>query len=367
MEPTHLSLFTGIGGIDLAAEWAGFKTIGQCEINPYCLKVLEKNFPDVKRWNDVKQLTGKEIIQTIGTPTLISGGFPCQPHSAAGKRKASCDDRDLWPEIRRILGQIKPRWFVGENVSGLRSSEKGIFFGKILNDLDSLGYNVAWGSWEAGHLNAPHHRERLFIVAHAINNDHRPEPGTLPEAGGLPENNRKTLDTGMSLGTNSIPERNAHDTLCERGGGGYNGNTEGMPRALQTPGSDCNAPHLDNTGSRASGYGDLGHGQETHQGQNRFTFGQSCRQDCNAPDTQPREHTQCVHISGDGWFQEHIEKQWRDPWYEVASKFCRVDDGVPKRLDKDRVRRLQCLGNAVVPQQVYPLLKEIYDFEMLQS
>ena len=172
MSLTHLSLFSGIGGLDLAAEWAGFRTIGQVEYANYPFRVLRRRFGRMPRWRDVRDVTGEAIIERCGVPTVISGGFPCQPHSLAGKRLASCDDRDLWPEVVRVVREVRPRWFVGENVAGLRSSESGRFFGRVLRDLAEMGYTVGWGSWEAADAGAPHHRERVFIVAYASNLRH---------------------------------------------------------------------------------------------------------------------------------------------------------------------------------------------------
>jgi len=169
MQLTHLSLFSGIGGIDLAAEWAGFETVGQCEFADYPTKVLEKHWPDVPRWRDVRDVTAVDFLARTGlaAPALVSAGFPCQPHSVVGKRLASDDERDLWPELRRVLGELRPRWFLGENVRGLLSSESGRFFGRILRDLVGLGYRVGWCCYGANRVGAVHQRERVFIVAHA--------------------------------------------------------------------------------------------------------------------------------------------------------------------------------------------------------
>ena len=169
---THFSLFSGIGGLDLAAEWAGFRTIGQVEYANYPFRVLRQRFGRMPRWRDIRDVTGEAIVERCGVPTVISGGFPCQPHSLAGKRLASCDERDLWWELARVVREVKPRWFVGENVAGLSSSESGRFFGRVLRDLAEMGYTVGWGSWEAADAGAPHHRERVFIVAHTSNIRH---------------------------------------------------------------------------------------------------------------------------------------------------------------------------------------------------
>lgn len=166
---THLSLFSGIGGLDLAAEWAGFWTVGQCEWADYPTKVLEKHWPEVPRWRDIRELTKESFYERTGLRTVdvISGGFPCQPHSVAGKRLGSGDERDLWPEMRRVIGEIKPRWVVGENVRGLLSSENGRFFRGILRDFAELGYDVGWGVTSAAAVGAVHRRNRVAIVAHS--------------------------------------------------------------------------------------------------------------------------------------------------------------------------------------------------------
>ena len=168
---THLSLFSGIGGLDLAAEWAGFKSVGQCEWAEYPTKVLEKHWPDVERWRDIHELHADDFIRRTGIKpgelTVISGGFPCQPHSVNGLRKASGDERDLWPEYRRVINEIKPQWVVAENVWGLLSSESGRFFRGILRDFASLGYDVGWCCYRASDVGAVHSRKRIGIIAHA--------------------------------------------------------------------------------------------------------------------------------------------------------------------------------------------------------
>jgi len=159
---THVSLFAGVGGIDLAAEWAGFETIAQVEQNPYCIKVLERHWPGVHRCTDIREFPDRDYSAV----TLVSGGFPCQPFSQAGKRRGTDDDRFLWPEMLRVIREIEPRWVLAENVLGLLSLDGGVVFETVLSDLESAGYATLPVVCPAAGAGAPHQRQRVFIVAH---------------------------------------------------------------------------------------------------------------------------------------------------------------------------------------------------------
>jgi len=159
------SLFSGIGGFELGLErTGGFKTAWQCEKDEFCLKVLAKHWPDVKRFTDIKEMGIEENIPYVD---VICGGFPCQPVSCAGKRKGAQDERWLWPEFYRIVCEVKPRWVLVENVPGLLSADSGRLFAGILRDLAESGYDAEWQVLSAKMFGGLHQRERTFIVAYS--------------------------------------------------------------------------------------------------------------------------------------------------------------------------------------------------------
>lgn len=156
---SHGSLFSGIGGFDLAAHWSGWNNIFQVEKDEWCRKVLAKNFPGTKRYEDIKKFNGKKYEGTID---VISGGFPCQPFSVAGKQKGKDDDRYLWEEMLRIIGEVKPSFVVGENVTGI----VGMALDTVLSDLEGEGYTTETFIIPACSKNAWHRRDRVWITAY---------------------------------------------------------------------------------------------------------------------------------------------------------------------------------------------------------
>lgn len=161
-----LELFAGIGGIALAEQMAGIEVAGLCEYADYPRAILQNHWPDVPLFKDVTKLDREELTNAGISPDsidIVSGGFPCQPFSIAGKRKGTEDDRDLWPEMFRIIKQIWPTWVVGENVANFANME----LDRTLSDLESAGYQARSFVLPALAVGAPHQRLRTFIVAHA--------------------------------------------------------------------------------------------------------------------------------------------------------------------------------------------------------
>ena len=169
---THLDLFSGIGGFALAAQRAGYQTIGFSEINPYACKLLKRHWPNVPNYGDIRNVCGIRC-------DLLTGGFPCQPYSLAGKRRGSADDRALWPEMCRVVAESRPRWVLGENVPGIINLE----LDRVLSDLENLGYSAWPLVLPACATDAKHRRDRVWIVAHnqsssGMQSSHETNPST---------------------------------------------------------------------------------------------------------------------------------------------------------------------------------------------
>jgi len=201
----QIELFAGIGGFGLAGEWAGIESVAQVEIDDFCQKILSKNFPNAQKFRDIKQFDGRPFRGTID---IISGGFPCQPYSTAGKRLGTDDDRHLWPEMLRIIQEVAPRWVVGENVRGLVSWNGGVVFDEVQADLEDEGYEVIPFLLPACAVNAPHRRDRIWFVAYAAQIDDSRNAGEIPKQDGrqkfynVPEFSSSGALYGFSSNTN---------------------------------------------------------------------------------------------------------------------------------------------------------------------
>jgi DNA (cytosine-5)-methyltransferase 1 len=175
---THGSLFSGIGGFDLAAEWMGWENKFHCEWNPFGQKVLKHYWPKAESFTDI---TKSNFEKYAGTIDVISGGFPCQPYSSAGKRLGKDDPRHLWPEMLRVISEVRPRWVVGENVRGLTNWNGGMVFDEVQSDLETIGFEVIPFLLPAAAVNAPHRRDRIWFVANSLRERHTRTASTRVE------------------------------------------------------------------------------------------------------------------------------------------------------------------------------------------
>jgi DNA (cytosine-5)-methyltransferase 1 len=209
----HGSLFSGIGGFDLSAEWMGWENVFHCEWNEFGKRVLKYYWPDAESFHDI---TKTDFKKYYGTIDIISGGFPCQPYSMAGKRLGKEDERHLWPEMLRAIREISPRWVVGENVRGLINWNGGLVFDEVCADLENLGYQVAPYLIPASAVNAPHKRERIWFVAYRQSS--RTSSSINQRRESQPQNGSKIWDR---LGTNGKIGNASHadrDGLEQRDG-----------------------------------------------------------------------------------------------------------------------------------------------------
>ena len=236
-QPTHLDLFSGIGGFALAAGWAGFKTIGFCEIEPYCQAVLKKHWPQVPIHPDIRKLRGGGG----GNLALLTGGFPCQPYSVAGKRRGKEDHRHLWQEMLRVIKEARPAWVLGENVVGIVNME----LDQVCSDLEAEGYAVWPLVIPACAVDAPHRRDRVWIVGNSKFNGHSPserQRGLLYKS----EKQTREIEERQSSGASSSSE-NVADSVSQRGCGG---NPEGQYAENAGQPSQCPG----NNGSRMASW-----------------------------------------------------------------------------------------------------------------
>ena len=361
--PTHLSLFSGIGGLDLAAEAAGFRTVGQCEWADYPTKVLEKHWPDVPRWKDIRTLTKESFYERTGLRTveLISGGFPCQPFSVAGKRRGKDDDRYLWPEMLRVINELRPTWVVGENVAGIVS----MALDQVLSDLEDQGYQTRTFIIPACGVDAPHRRDRCAIVAYS-NSIRLEMSGPKQPPTGIAGSSADVADS-KSEQSRGIQQLRLSTNIGTSSQGGCGSNVahthrEGFQGRQQH--------HQPDTGREAESYRPAGKcrqalayaDQSVRDGSisSGDTSGRPRPADSGADVSNPAGKRLLSAAQSGVHCEEESRRPWdgepeRFGWWPAEPDVGRVAHGVPSRVD-----RLKCLGNAVVPAQFFPVFQAIY-------
>jgi DNA (cytosine-5)-methyltransferase 1 len=195
---SHGSLFSGIGGFDLASEWMGWDNKFHCEWNEFGRKVLHYYWPNATSYGDI---TKTDFTFWRGKIDILTGGFPCQPYSSAGKRKGKEDDRHLWPEMLRVIREIRPRWILGENVYGLVNWSDGLVFEEVQSDLEAEGYEVQPCVLPAAAVNAPHRRDRVWFIAYANIErlEGRIRKGAQGRSDGLANDGKKWTNTNANI------------------------------------------------------------------------------------------------------------------------------------------------------------------------
>jgi len=296
----------------------GWETVAFVEKEPYCQKVLSKNFPGVPIVDDIRDYKPKKHAADI-----ICGGFPCQPFSSAGKRKGKKDDRFLWPEMLRVIREVQPTWVVGENVAGILSMDGGVVFEEICTSLEDEGYAVQSFVIPAISQGAPHRRDRVWIVGYSEHN------GRYAAA--------QQGSSGKAEGAGGMREPERSDTA------------HGYVREFA-----ANAGHAKSQGRQQTQAGN-DRGSET--GEQKKC--EPARSVCDAANTTGQQ-TQPTEQGG--FYTEFSfsnTRGWEQHWYEVATRLCRVDDGLPSWVDRHRTARLKALGNAIVPQVAYQIFQQI--------
>ena len=302
MKHKLLDLFSGIGGFSLGAEANDIPTVAFVEKDPFCQKVLRKHWSNTPIISDIRTVKGEDY-ETDGV-TIVSGGFPCQPFSQAGKRKGTDDDRYLWDETLRVVTETKPRWFIGENVDGLVNIQDGMVLRQVQDDLEKEGFQVQCLVVPASGIGAWHQRKRVWIIGHNVSN-------TIGE-----------LSDGCS-GTTRHSESELKGMVSDEAKN-WNKVWSKTERCDQQTGSrgnvsDTTVKGLERHGSQSS---DLQESKERQDNSDRGSQGQ---------------HT----------------------WWQTESKLRGIPHGISYELDKDRANRIKALGNSIVPQIAYQLFKSI--------
>jgi DNA (cytosine-5)-methyltransferase 1 len=380
----HGSLFSGIGGFDLASEWMGWENVFHCEWNPFGQKVLNHYWPKAITYHDI---TKTDFTIHRGAIDIITGGFPCQPYSSAGKRLGKEDERHLWPQMLRAIREIQPTWVVGENVRGLTNWNGGLVFDEVQSELEAQGYEVTPFLLPACAVNAPHRRDRIWFVAFKN-----------PNGNGWSSN----------IGQSQSCEREQRDTSAGDNEPIYTNNEE----AFNATNSDLlrrdkciNYDEVNTSEGWLDAFSNIDKGTINGNATNtnssskkspRTSNSINCnRSNNNAEQEQwgesTKQHIGCYNVSiyaansnsiGQEYALENGELERRrfrksnkrNAWnsFPSVSPICDGNDGISDRLDgitfpKWRQESIKAGGNAIVPQVVHQIFKAIEQYNELNK
>ena len=318
----HGSLFSGIGGFDLAAEWCGWENVFHCEWNTFGQKVLKHHFPNSISYNDI---TKTDFTIHRGAIDIISGGFPCQPYSSAGKRLGKEDERHLWPEMLRAIREIQPSWVVGENVRGLTNWNGGLVFDEVQSELEAEGYEVLPFLLPACAVNAPHRRDRIWFIAYS-------------SSIGLWKYSKRERLQSKTFGTQfRMDKENVTDT-----------NSDGL--------NQCDSKYeIKSSKGRINALSNIN------------------ESDGNGIATNTKnERLERLRGEKGGYSKFYRGQNGLQKWenFPTQSPICGGDDGLPRELDnitfsKWRNESIKAYGNAIVPQVAYQIFKSICQYQEL--
>jgi DNA (cytosine-5)-methyltransferase 1 len=385
---THGSLFSGIGGFDLASQWMGWENIFHCEWNEFGQRVLKHHFPKSISYGDI---TTTDFTIHRGQIDILTGGFPCQPYSQAGKRLGKEDDRHLWPEMLRAIREVQPRWVVGENVLGLVNWNGGLVFDEVQADLENEGYTVQPYVLPACAVNAPHRRDRVWFVAHSTYTNSG-STGASRKNRETQGNGRKNDDESKGRGTSGEQYFGCGELLQPTTNSKNVGCQDAQPKhgERNDDGQWTGGKHEEGRNDiRATfiGYGESGATSNTNgNGQ----FGRNGEHEVEPSqrgvDAQRDPYKVVMHpyISGKSW--QHIRQKREGEFnrpnsrngidgfqnFPTQSPICGGDDGLPTQLDgitfsKWRQESVKAYGNAIVPQVAYQILQAIEKYECQAS
>lgn len=328
----HGSLFSGIGGFDLAAEWVGWENVFHCEWNTFGQKVLKYYWPNAESFTDITKTNFSKYENKID---ILTGGFPCQPYSSAGKRRGKEDERHLWPEMLRAIREIRPRWIVGENVFGLINWSAGLVFHEVQTDLEAAGYEVQPYVLPAAAVNAPHRRDRVWFIAHAVSECYGSNKLQSIRSKDAKASGKRAQTFYNDIRSNGV-EGNATYT-----------NSNGLNK--------CNSENEKYTSQRGINAqcdaNKVGKSNATHTKSQRF-----------------QKSEKIGKLERIRFEQSNQGNNWER--FPTQSPLCSRNDGLSNKLDgitfsKWRNETIKAAGNAIVPQVALQIFKAINEYENL--